>query len=263
MKSVSEATGQFDFVVVCSKATPGSRPSQAELIESAIGPKTTIVVIQNGIAVEEEYASLFPANPIVSGVVYLPTTQTAPAVIQHTEVEHLYLGTFPADAPAWHKDAVAEFAAIIQAGGATAEVLDDVQLERWSKLMVNVAWNSTCALTRSRDAQFLVSSPGALDFVRNVMLEIASVAQAAGYQLVNKEMVEMQLGRALARKQPGIAPSMMADALAGRPMEVEVILGNAVRIAISYAIETPLLNALYVLAKGLDATGARGREEGK
>lgn len=259
VQDVSEASGPFDFVVVVSKSMPGLSPSQAELIKPAVGPETAIVLLQNGIAIEDEYASMFPENPIISGVVYIPATQTAPAVVLHKEIELLYLGTFPAAAPPPHKAAVEALAAIITAGGGTAKVQDDVQLERWSKLMVNAAWNPTCALTRSRDAHFIASSPGAVDFVRKVMLEVAAVAQAAGYPTINEEMVKFQLGRATARKLPGVEPSMMADALAGRAMEVEAIVGNTVRLAKGYKIETPLLEALYTLAKALNAAGKRAR----
>lgn len=227
----------------------------------AVGPATAIVIIQNGIAVEEEYAALFPENPIISGVVYLPATQTAPAVIAHKEVELLYLGTFPADAPDAHKASAEAFAAIIKAGGGTAEVHDDIQLQRWTKLMVNAAWNPICALSRSRDAQFLKSSPGALDFVRNVMHEVASVAQAVGYEEINSQEIEFQISRATARDLPGVEPSMLADALAGRAMEVEAIVGNTVRIARDTGARTPLLDALYVLVKALDAAGKRERAD--
>jgi 2-dehydropantoate 2-reductase len=168
VQTPSDASGSWDFVMVCSKANPHARPSTAETIRPVVRPTTTIVIIQNGIAVEE-HAALFPENPILSGVVYLPATQTAPAVIAHKEVELLYIGTFPANAPVAHKASAEAFASIIKAGGGTVEVHDDVQLQRWSKLMVNAAWNPTCALTRSRDAQFLKSSSGALDFVRGVM----------------------------------------------------------------------------------------------
>ena len=263
VQSPSEALGPWDFVAVCSKAMPGAKPSTAEMIRPAVGPSTAIVIIQNGIAVEEEYANLFPQNPILSGVVYLPATQTAPAIIAHKEVELLYIGTFPTRAPDAHKASVREFASIINAGGGTVEVREDVQEARWSKLMVNAAWNPTCAITRLRDAQFLKSSPGALDFVRNVMLEVASIAQAVGYTKINAEKVESQINRAVARDLPGVEPSMLADVLAGRAMEVEAIVGNTVRHARDYDIETPLLDGLYTLIKALDGALAREQEETK
>ena len=260
VRSPSDAHGTFDYVVICSKAMPGVKPSGAELIKPAVGPKTGIVIVQNGIGNEEEYAEIFPDNPIISGVVYLPATQVSPGVVVHQEVKLLHLGTFPATAHPAHKASVAEFAALVKAGGGDVEVHEDVQRERWSKLMVNAAWNPTCALTRSRDAEYLRSSPGAADVVQNVMLEVAGIAQAAGYKDIDATKVEKQINRAKVRPFPGVLPSMAQDILEGRALEVEAILGNTIRIARNYHMKTPLLDTLYAFAKGLDAAGERGRE---
>lgn len=72
--AVTEAKGPFDFVLVCSKAFPGT----SKMIEAAVSERTTIVLAQNGIGIEEEYAELYPNNTIISGVVWLPTTQVEP-----------------------------------------------------------------------------------------------------------------------------------------------------------------------------------------
>ena len=257
--AVSESS--FDFVVVASKATPGSSPTTAELIKPAIGPNTAIVLLQNGICIEEEYATLFPSNPIVSGVIYLPATQTSPGTVTHKEIEELRIGTYPSAAPRAHKAAAEGFARILTAGGATVILYDDLQPERWSKLIINAAWNPTSALTRCRDAQFIASSSGATVFVREVMLEVLAVAKAEGIKGLDESTVDYQLGRAKERELPGVEPSMLADVLAGRNMEVEAILGNAIRVARATGVNVPRLESLYVLALGLHSAGARARGE--
>jgi len=70
--------GIWDYILVNGKAFPGSQPTQASPIAPAVGPQTTIALLQNGIGIEDEYAAAFPNNPLLSGVVYLPVTQTAP-----------------------------------------------------------------------------------------------------------------------------------------------------------------------------------------
>jgi 2-dehydropantoate 2-reductase len=90
------------------------------------------------------------------------------------------------------------------------------------------------------------------------MHEVASVARAVGYQEIDSKMIEFQISRATARDLPGVEPSMLADVLAGRAMEVEAIVGNTVRIAQDQGVKIPLLNALYVLAKALD-TGEQAK----
>lgn len=251
--SSDEQHPYFDYVIITAKAIP-STPSIPSQISAAVGPNTTIVLIQNGIGIESIYRSAFPDNPILSCVVYLPATQASPGIITHTEVEHLHIGTFPSKAPPSHKAAAQAFTSLIQSDPvkATATLHSDIQEERWTKLLVNASWNPICALSRSRDAQFLTSSPIAPSIVRDVMLEVSSIARAAGYPGVSPERAEYQLGRAQVRRLPGVEPSMQADALAGRRLEVDAIVGNALRIAEEKGVDTPLLRLLYALANALD-----------
>lgn len=262
VKSVSEAIykqlGPFNYVVVAVKALP-TTPSVPDQLAPAVSPTTSIVLIQNGVGIENIYAEAFPNNPILSCVAYLPVTQTSPAVFAHKEVEKLHVGTFPSEAPADHKKAAESFVSLINDGGATAIHHDDIGNERWAKLLVNASWNPICALSRSRDAQFMAASPEAAEYVQAVMLEIASIAQAAGYPGVSQKTVEWQMSRAKARPLPGIEPSMMADALAGRQMEADAIVGNAVKIAHEKGVSVPLLKGNYALLKALNESFQRDR----
>ncbi|KAI0199537.1 2-dehydropantoate 2-reductase [Astrocystis sublimbata] len=275
VRSVPEAVTQsqdqpFDYILVSSKALR-SHPSTADLIRPAITPgKTAVVLMQNGIGIEQEYASLYAGDDvaILSSVVYLPVTQTAPAIVQHREVEHLHVGTYPATkVPDSHKKAARDFVALLTTAGATATLHDDVQAQRWAKLLVNGSWNPICALTKLCDGQFMHSAGSyggveenqeneAVQLVRDVMLEIASVAQASGYKDIDEKQVDFQLGRATARALPGIQPSMLADVLGGKSIEVDAIVGNTVRIARGKGIPVPMLRTIYLLAQGLNASFA-------
>ena len=72
-------------------------------------------------------------------------------------------------------------------------------------------------------------------------------------------MADFQLGRAQVRALPGVQPSMMADALAGRNMEIEAIVGNVVRLAKKHNVEVPMLRTVYMLALALDGSFTRAR----
>jgi 2-dehydropantoate 2-reductase len=257
VRTPADAVGSWDFVVVCAKSIPGLKPSHAEIIKPAIGKGTAIVLIQNGIGIEDEYAELFPDNPILSCVTYIPVTQTSPGVVIHSGLDMLQIGTFPAAAPLEHKHKIDGFFKFMKAGGGGIEVYDDIQAERWSKLVINAAWNPITALSRSRDAYYLRSSPDAAETVYNVMLEVAAVAQALGYKQINEELVKSHLARARAREVPGVEFSMMADAMHSRAMEVEAIIGNTIKIAKRNSIKTPLLTAIYALTTALDDSFTR------
>jgi 2-dehydropantoate 2-reductase len=253
---------RYDFVVVESKSFPHS--NQAELIVPGVTPgHTSIALLQNGIDIEAPYKEKFPDNPILSCVVYLPVTQITHSVFHHKEVERLVIGTFPYTAPKTHKFKAEQFGELIKAGGATSDVQDGVQGERWLKLLANGAWNPICALTRSRDAEFLTSNSAknynpALDIIEKVQTEVSLLAIASGYPQIDSTKVEFQLSRTTARItgeiNQGIEPSMMADVLHGRQMEVDAIVGNAVRIADRLGVgeKVPMLRLLWVLAEALN-----------
>ena len=260
-EAVSKSNGKpFDYIIVTAKAIP-STPSLPEQISPAVSEASTIVLVQNGVAIEGIYSSRFPRNPLLSCVVYLPATQTSPGTISHGEIERLHIGTYPAAAPQPHKAAAESFASLLKSAGGTAFLHDDVQSERWNKLLVNGSWNPICALSQSRDVEFMHSSCEATGLVRKVMLEVASIANAAGYPDLSSSKVDHQLGRAKARSLPGVEPSMMADALARRNMEVDAIVGNALRIAEDKGVQTPLLKGIYALIKALDESFDKSKSQ--
>ncbi|GAB7364618.1 hypothetical protein MBLNU230_g5422t1 [Neophaeotheca triangularis] len=251
----------FDYILVCNKVLPGGRPTTAELLAPAVTPTTTtVVLIQNGIDIEEEYLVAFPENPLLSCVVYLPVTQTAPGHISMGKMESLEIGTYPASAyqrTAVHRALTDKFAETLQSAGGNAKVYEDIQPRRWIKLMLNASWNPVCALTMSRDVAYLASSDVAEAFARDVMLEVVTVAQAAGYVEVDAQVAERQLDIAKGRiGTAGIEPSMLVDLLQERRMEVEVILGNPIKVAKEKGVSVPRLEALYALLKALDQSVA-------
>ena len=100
---------------------------------------------------------------------------------------------------------------------------------------------------------FLAASQGADKLVEGLMLEIVSIAQKLGYTNITNSTATTQLKRAVDRiGGKGIEPSMLVDALTGRRMEVDTILGNPVRIAKELGLDVPRLELLYGLSKALD-----------
>lgn len=169
-EAASANPGGFDYVIVSAKALPDAKISKT--IEPAITKgKTTIALIQNGIGIEDEYVSLFPDNPILSCVVYLPTTQVAPGRIEMGNFESLEVGTYPASAYADSakpriKAAADGFIEMLKHAGSNVKWFDDIQEKRWNKLLLNAPWNPICALTLSRDSAYLTSSEGANSTLR-------------------------------------------------------------------------------------------------
>ncbi len=243
----------YDFIFVASKSFPGSKPSLTDMLRPAMRPETTIVLAQNGIAIEDEIAHVYPHNPLLSCAVYMPATQTDQGVIHYPEMLNLLeIGTFPAHAPASHKAAAARLAELVIAGGGQAEVHEDIQIARWSKLLLNGAWNPICALSMCTDGDFLGTSSHAYDLVWSVMLEIIALARKIGVPNIDEKVAEQKLAIAKRRAETGQgrAISMLQDVQQGRLFEVEAIVGNTVRLGRQHGVKMPLTEALYALTKG-------------
>ncbi|OAQ65859.1 2-dehydropantoate 2-reductase [Pochonia chlamydosporia 170] len=243
---------QFDYVFITTKATTKKEDIQAMV--SIIAPHTSLVLMQNGIAIEQPFHEMFPTNPILSVVLYTPVAQTSPGVFSHALSARLLLGTYPASAPEGHKTSAEKLKDLLQTGGASVTHEADIQVSRWKKILINASENPICALCRLPDATFFQSAPGAIQFMRDVMEEIARTARASGCTEIDDDVIQQQLDFLTIRELPGVVPSMMADALSGREMEVDALIGNVVDIAAENGVETPRLSTLYYLIRGLNCS---------
>lgn len=256
---VEEVEGtMFDYVLVATKAFPGTSPSTAALLQPAIRiGHTSIVILQNGIGIEDEYESLYPLNSIISCVVNLHATQRSPAVVQMGFSQLLELGVSKSHGPHERNKSPPEtattFSNLLLRGGGKANVFQNIQLRRWRKLLINASWNPVCALTRLDDATVLQSCPEAIVYIRRLMSEIINVAHSLGHFSITQATAEEVLNAIVDRSSMcGHEPSMSADVRRRRPMEIEAILGNTIRIAKANGITVTNLEALYVLLCGLD-----------
>lgn len=247
---------RYDFILVCSKSFPGSKPSLSDMIRPAVGghDDTAIVLAQNGVDIEDEVAREFPNNPILSGVIYCPTTQIEPGVVEYPEMMNLLeVGTYPANAPASHQAKARQLAEFMIKAGGGAVVHDNIQIPRWQKIVHNAAWNSICALTLCTDGGFLsTSDPFACDLAKGVMLEVVALAKTIGIPNIDESTAEEKFSIGMKRMElnAGRAPSMLQDVRQGRPFEVEAIIGNVVRLGRQYHVSMPRLETVYALAKG-------------
>jgi len=242
----------LDYVLLALKLVPGT--DRIELLKPFRDAKPAIVLIQNGIAIEDEVLKAYPDQALVSCVAYAAARRESPTHIVHnSKFTRLILGPWPRGASSAAAD---RLAALVKAGGASAVVTDDITGERWKKCTWNTVYNPISALG-GLGTKAILSGEDQTAFVRGAIEEVCSVAAADGHPLA-PDTAERQLTGT--RSLPDIVSSMGQDWLAGRPLEIEPILGNVVRIARRLGVVIPRLEALYALAlmaqaKGSDACG--------
>jgi len=130
--SVCVTSEPFDYILVTLKALPECY-NVADIIAPAVTKDTTIVLIQNGLGVEEPITERFPDNPIVSIVAYIGTSQTEPGKIKMVGKESLVVGKYLGAKRDSEKQR-AEFIELLKKGDCDVQVVEDVEKVRWQKL---------------------------------------------------------------------------------------------------------------------------------
>ncbi|KAJ5304265.1 uncharacterized protein N7443_003925 [Penicillium atrosanguineum] len=243
---------EFDYVVMTTKNTPDQPPTAAELIEPAVIPgKTTIVLIQNGLNIQKPFLDKYPNNICLSGVSLIGSHEIAPAVIEHEEADRLIVGAFRNSNLSIEKeDAKAqEFIKMYSDGGKTdCSFTSDVPFHRWRKLVYNACLNPICAITGLDTGRIRLADDTVETLLRPAMKELVAAAKAAGVLLpsgiedwtINVDPLTMYF-----------QPSMQEDVQKGNLVEFETLVGEPLREGLSRGVPMPTLTFLYHTLKAM------------
>lgn len=261
IKDASQSDQFFDYIVVTTKNIPDgpehSRVSQVlkPLINSnqklSEGRQTNVLLMQNGIDLEREVWNTFDRKDyhlnVLSGIQLIASTKVAPGVINHVGKDNLLVGAFESD----NEDAVKaakRFVELYHNEGKNQAAFDEsVRASRWRKLLYNATVNTTTALVNldvARCLEFGVDKKSTEENIfRPAMQEIISIA-ATENVFLDESLVDffVNITRNIMFK-----PSMCVDHEKGQLMELEVILGNPLKIAKNNGVKTPVLSMLYYL----------------
>jgi 2-dehydropantoate 2-reductase len=211
------------------------------LIRPLLHEGTAILTLQNGLGSEEELAGLFGQERILGGLAFVCINRVAPGQIHHSDYGLIKLGEFGRP-PSPRAGQIVE---MFKAASVPCELLSDLALGRWEKLIWNVPFNGLGgAMDWSTDV--LMNSEHGRALVRAIMEEVVATARAAGVGL-SPALVEDNL-----RRTGTMGPyrsSMQVDRQMHRSMEIEAIIGNPLRVARSRGAATPKIEMLYQLLK--------------
>jgi 2-dehydropantoate 2-reductase len=243
-RQVADCATAPDYLLLTVKVL--TSVDRAALIRPAVGPRTVIVLIENGIEIEAEIAAAFPDNELLSGLAIVGVGRGAPGKINHQSNGSLNLGRYPGGA----SPAAEQLAAWLSASGIVCKVTEDVVTARWQKAVWNATFNPISIMGGVLDTAVILGTDESRAFIRAAMTEVCAVAAGAGHA-IHPKLIDQLL--AITRDIPAYKTSMALDYENGRPMEIEAILGNAVRAARKHGVATPILDTLYALAKMIEA----------
>jgi len=257
----------WDYIVVSTKALPDISDDSA-ILEGLVSQSTAIVLIQNGLGVEAPYKARFPHAAVCSAVTVASCAQPSHGVIQHNRWTRINSGPYlphqdtnrsdgdgaaTSDSDAQATTLNDTFISLLKDGGikdAEAYTHTKLQLVRWHKIAINASMNPSSVLTLGSPNSAMAFDPEVQRHLLGVMHEILATAPKILGQPMPREFATPEaIIRSTQRNTSGSKPSMAMDWEAGKKLEIEVILGNPIRIARERGLEMPRLQTLYALLR--------------
>lgn len=271
---------EWDYVVVTTKALP-DRTDDSELIAPLITARSAIVLVQNGVGVEGQYRRRFPDAPIVSAVTVISAEQITQGVVRQNRWTRIHMGPYTdsasfeggrrEDGGEMHRRGMEKTRLLADIFGRLggirdAEVTDEIGLQtiRWHKLCINAAMNPSAVLCGGLGNAEMVMDPELRAHLAGVMKEIWDAApKILGKDDPFKGLADAEKILKSTERNVGSKPSMLLDWQSGRPLEIEVILGNPMRIARARGVELPRMQSLYALLRSAQRLREGQKEKGK
>lgn len=250
--------GPQDLIVVTVKGS--ALESVIAPITEMLGPQTAVLSAMNGVpwwffhglpadlgGVElrsidpaGKIAAAIPAQRVIGAVVYSACSTAAPGHAVLATGNKLIFGEPNGGQSARLTAAVDAFRA------AGFDVADSSRIQRdiWYKLWGNMTLNPISALTGATIDRIL-GDPLIGEYMLRVMAEAAEIGGRIGCP-IEQSGTERQ---SISRKLGAVKTSMLQDAEAGRPLELDALLAAPREIAGALGVATPNMDALHGLIR--------------
>ena len=238
-----------DWLLVGAKTT--SNAQLAPVITRLSRPGTRVVLLQNGLAVEEQLRPLLPDNlHLLGGLCFICTHRAAPGVIEHQALGAVNLGYHSGPAGAGESLAIVEEGAeLFRSAGLESVAMADLQQARWQKLVWNVPYNGLSVLLGAGTTR-LMANADSRALILELMREVVQGAAACG-QVLPEGYPEKLL--ATTERMPDYLPSMYHDFQHKRPLELQAIYAAPLAAAAATGCELPKMRMLHQALRFLDA----------
>ena len=240
----AEEMPQSDVILVALKSV-NNHDLLPRLLRPLIHEGVTVVLIQNGIGLEDDLQSVFPGLHIVAGLAFICSAKVGPGHIRHQDFGSMNLGNFSCP-----EDRFEALLSDIRDAGLTAAEVPYLEA-RWKKAVWNMPFNGmTVALNTSTDK--LLNTPATRQLIYDQMMEVVGAAQALGVSTLTSEFADKMM-ETTDRMVP-YSPSMKLDFDCGRPMEIEYLYSRPIADARKAGFEMPKLAMLEAELRFIEKT---------
>ena len=250
--------GPQDYVIVTLKAH--SVPAVVPKMQPLIGENTTIVSGVNGvpwwyfhkIGTDLEGTRLETVDPghtqwdgfgpdrVLGCVVYPAAEVSQPGTIKHIEGNRFSLG----EPDGSKSERAVALSQALSAAGLKAPVRPRLRDEIWVKLWGNLSFNPISALTHAT-LDVLCTDSGTRAVAKGMMLEAQEIAEKLGVRFPIDVERRIDGGAAVGAHRT----SMLQDLDAGRPMEIDALIGSVQELGHLTKTPTPTIDTVLALTK--------------
>ncbi|MCB2152757.1 MAG: 2-dehydropantoate 2-reductase, partial [Rhodobacteraceae bacterium] len=177
---------------------------------------------------------------VLGCVVYPAAEVSEPGVVRHIEGNRFSLG----EPDGSKSDRALALSAALSAAGLKAPVRPKLRDEIWVKLWGNLSFNPISALTHAT-LDVLCTDPGTRAVARAMMLEAQVIAEKLGVTFPVDVERRIDGGAAVGAHRT----SMLQDLEAGRPMEIDALVGSVQELGRLTQSPTPVIDTILALVR--------------
>ncbi len=232
--------GPADLVLFCVKSYDTETTARA--LAPAVGSKTAILSLQNGVDNEEKIGAIVGPGHVLGGVAYVFAAIESPGVIVHALGGRIVFGELDGS----ESTRAGRIREILDRAGIAVELSTQIQRVLWEKFIWIVALSGLTALTRC-PVGVVRSVPETRKMFRLILEELVALAKATGIELAP------EAAEAVMMVTDNLAPtaysSLHYDLTHGRRLELEALQGHALRLGERLRVPTPMCFAVYAALK--------------
>ena len=214
-----------------------------ELLRPVIHDNSIVILIQNGIGLEEDLLKIFPGLQIVAGLAFICSAKVGPGHVSHQCYGSINLGNYSCNQEQFE----VLLHDILDAGIQAAEV--PYMEARWKKAVWNMPFNGmTVALNTSTDR--LLKNPATRQLIYDQMMEVIGAANALGVESLTADFADKMMQ--MTDEMVPYSPSMKLDYDFHRPMEIEYLYTRPIAEAKKAGFDMPKLAMLEAELKFIE-----------
>lgn len=236
---------QCDVVLVALKST--NNHLLKEMLPPLLHKKTLVILIQNGLGLEEDLQKEFPDLYLAAGLAFIYSSKTKDGCITHQDLGNINIGSYSCPDSSLLETVIDD----LQKSGVDAALANYYEA-RWKKLIWNVAFNGVSVVLNTTIDR-LLHHPDSLQMLRNMMLEVIKIANHSGIEhKIEESYVDAMIEQT--KTMPSYSPSMKLDFDFHRPLETYYIYSRPILEAQKIGLDMPLVSMLEKELRFIEST---------